>query len=125
GQNDGSPLHPFTPSPLQQLTYHELDRRANQLAHYLRGLGVGPETRVALAAERSLELVVGLLGILKAGGAYLPLDLAYPAARLAFMLDDAQAPILLTQRHLEDNLHAYRALCVYLDHADLAAQPTA
>ena len=73
----------------EQLTYGELNRRANQLAHHLRALGVGPEIVVAICLERSLEMVVGLLGILKAGGAYLPLDPAYPKERLAFMLNDA------------------------------------
>src|SRR5262249_56972135 len=69
---------------------------ANQLAHHLRTLGVGPETVVGLCLERSLEMVVGLLGILKAGGAYLPLDPSYPAQRLAFMLADSGAQLLLT-----------------------------
>ena len=78
------------------LTYRELDQRANQLAHHLRALGVGPDVRVAINLPRSAALVVGLLGILKAGGAYVPLDPSYPAERLAFMLADAQAPLLLT-----------------------------
>ena len=82
----------------QELTYGELNARSNQLAHYLQSQGVGPETLVAICMERSLEMVVGLLGILKAGGAYVPLDPEYPAERLAFMLQDAQAPVLLTQR---------------------------
>ena len=73
----------------EQLSYRELDARANQLAHHLRALGVGPETVVGLCVERSLEMLVGLLGILKAGGAYLPLDPDYPPERLAFMLADA------------------------------------
>ena len=78
------------------LTYHELDQRANQLAYHLRALGVGPEVRVGVGLPRSTALVVGLLGILKAGGAYVPLDPSYPAERLAFMLHDSQASVLLT-----------------------------
>ena len=78
----------------------ELDARANQLAHHLRALGVGPEVVVGLCVERSLDMIVGLVGILKAGGAYLPLDPAYPAERLAFMLEDAGAPVLVTQSAL-------------------------
>ncbi len=83
-----------------QLTYGELNARANQLAHHLRTLGVGPEVLVGLCLERSLEMVVGLLGILKAGGAYVPLDPGYPAERLGFMLADTQAPVLLTRESL-------------------------
>jgi amino acid adenylation domain-containing protein len=86
------------------LTYRELNRRANQFAHHLRGLGVGPDTLVGISMERSLEMVIGLLGILKAGGAYVPLDPAYPRERLAFMLEDSCTPILLTQRHLGESL---------------------
>ena len=97
------------------LTYGELDARANQLAHHLRGLGVGPEVVVGLCVERSLEMVVGLLGILKAGGAYLPLDPAYPRERLAFMLADARAPVLLTQSALRAQLPASGAGIVCLD----------
>jgi amino acid adenylation domain-containing protein len=82
------------------LTYGELNERANQLAHYLRRLGVGPETVVGLCVERSFEMIVGLLGILKAGGAYLPLDPAYPRERLSFMVTDAGARLLLTERAL-------------------------
>ena len=81
----------------ESLSYGELDRRANQLAHHLRALGVGPEVVVGLCVERSPEMLVGLLGILKAGGAYLPLDPSYPHERLAFMLADAGAPVLVTQ----------------------------
>ena len=84
------------------LTYRELNRRANQLAQHLQALGVGPDVLVGICLERSLELVVGLLGILKAGGAYLPLDPSYPAERLAFMLDDAQARVLITRQRLDD-----------------------
>ena len=82
----------------RQLTYRQLNERANQLARYLQELGVGPDKLVAICVERSLEMVVGLLGILKAGGAYVPLDPEYPEERLRFMLHDAGAPVLLTQR---------------------------
>ncbi len=83
----------------QTLTYRELNQKANQLANYLRSLGVVPDTLVGLCLERSMEMVIGLLGILKAGGAYVPLDPTYPEARLEFMLEDSQVPILLTQSH--------------------------
>ena len=99
----------------QSLTYRELDARANQLAHHLRALGVGPEVVVGLCVERSLEMLIGLLGILKAGGAYLPLDPDYPPERLAFMLDDARAPLLLTQSALLDRLPAHVRRIVRLD----------
>jgi amino acid adenylation domain-containing protein/non-ribosomal peptide synthase protein (TIGR01720 family) len=82
----------------QRLTYDALNRRANQLAHYLRALGVGPEVCVGLCVERSLEMVVGLLGILKAGGAYVPLDPAYPPERLAYLVADAQVEVVVTQQ---------------------------
>lgn len=84
---------------LSSLTYRELNRRANQLAHYLQRLGVGPETLVGLCMERSPEMIIGVLGILKAGGAYVPLDPTYPEERLTFMLSDARTPVLLTQEH--------------------------
>jgi amino acid adenylation domain-containing protein len=84
----------------QMLSYRELNQRANQLARYLQTLGVGPNVLVGLCAERSLDMVVGLLGILKAGGAYLPLDPNYPTERLSFMLVDAHAHVLVTQRAL-------------------------
>src|SRR5205085_12513365 len=96
------------------LSYAELDVRANQLAHHLRGLGVGIETVVGLCVERSLEMLVALVGILKAGGAYLPLDPDHPAERLAFMLADAGAPLIVTQARLRERLPAngVRALCL-------------
>ncbi len=81
----------------KQITYRELNRRANQLAHHLISLGIGPEKLVGICVERSIEMVVGLLAILKAGGAYVPLDPAYPQERLRFMLDDSQVSVLLTQ----------------------------
>ncbi|MFZ5918978.1 MAG: amino acid adenylation domain-containing protein [Chloroflexota bacterium] len=88
----------------QALTYGELNARANQLAHYMSKLGVGPETIVGLCVERSPEMVVGLLGVMKAGGAYLPLDPDYPEERLAYMLTDSQAGLLLTQTHLQERV---------------------
>ena len=86
------------------LTYSQLNARANQLAHHLRGLGVGPEALVAICVERSLEMVVGLLAILKAGGAYVPMDPSYPQERLAYMLKDSVPAALLTLAHLKDIL---------------------
>src|SRR5262249_26659395 len=105
------------------LTYGELNARANQLAHHLRALGVGPEVVVGLCVERSLELLIGLLGILKAGGAYLPLDPSYPRERLAFMLADAGAPVLVTQAKLADALPpAAYVFCLDRDWNSLAGQ---
>ncbi len=86
----------------ERLTYAALDARANQLAHFLRSLGVGPETRVGVLLERSPEMVVALLAVLKAGGAYVPLDPSYPRQRLAFILEDARAPVLITQARLRE-----------------------
>ncbi|HEX2091425.1 MAG TPA: amino acid adenylation domain-containing protein [Longimicrobiaceae bacterium] len=97
------------------LTYAELDREANRIAHHLRGLGVGPETRVGVCLERTLDLPAALLGVLKAGGAYLPLDPAYPAERLAFMVADAVAPVVLTHSHLAERLPAGATCVVPLD----------
>ena len=101
----------------QQLTYQELNRRANQLAHYLRSLGTGVETLVGVCVERSIEMIVGVLGVLKAGGAYVPLDPGYPEERLAFMLEDSQVPILLTQERLLSGLpeHSARVICLDSD----------
>ncbi|HYU71268.1 MAG TPA: non-ribosomal peptide synthetase [Ktedonobacteraceae bacterium] len=99
----------------RMLTYRELNRRANQLAHYLRSLGVGPNVLVGFCVERSLEMVVGLLGILKAGGVYVPLDPSYPSERLSFMLEDARVPVLVTQRHLTERLSHQGASVVCLD----------
>ena len=109
----------------QQITYGELNARANQLAHYLQQLGVAPGTLVGLYVERSLEMIVALLGILKAGGAYLPLDPALPKSGLAFRLQDAQANILLTQRRLANNLTdcASRIVCLDSDWKVLASLP--
>lgn len=101
----------------RRLTYSELNSQANQLAHYLRAVGVGPEVRVGLCVERSVEMIVGILGILKAGGAYVPLDPAYPRERQAFMLEDSQAQILLTQQRLVTDLnqHSLRTICLDTD----------
>src|SRR4028118_220007 len=99
----------------EQLTYGELNAKANQLAHHLRTLGVGPEVLVGICVERSLEMIVGLLGILKAGGAYVPLDPAYPVERLAFMLEDSAVPVLLTQQRLVDKLPQHDGEVVCLD----------
>ncbi|MBU6399318.1 MAG: AMP-binding protein, partial [Verrucomicrobia bacterium] len=99
----------------QDLTYDQLNRRANQLAHHLQRQGVGPDRLVGICAERSPELVIGLLAILKAGGAYVPLDPAYPKERLRFMLQDAQVCALLTQAHLATVVPVQRAPTVYLE----------
>nr|AAZ03552.1 McnC [Microcystis sp. NIVA-CYA 172/5] len=99
----------------QQLTYNELNCRANQLAHYLRKLGVKPDELVGICLERSLDMIVGLLGILKAGGAYLPLDPDYPSERLQFAIADAQLSLLLTQEGLIDKLPEHQARLILLD----------
>ncbi|WP_257168770.1 non-ribosomal peptide synthetase [Bradyrhizobium sp. SRS-191] len=104
----------------QTLTYAALERQANQLAHHLQALGVGPDAVVGLCAERSLEMVIGLLGILKAGGAYLPLDPSLPPERLAMMLEDARAKVLLAQDAHAARLPATNAVVVRFD-ADAAA----
>jgi amino acid adenylation domain-containing protein len=99
----------------QSLTYAELNRRANQLGHYLQEQGVGPEVCVGLCVDRSLELVVGMLGILKAGGAYVPLDASYPTERLAYMLADAGVAVVLTQEWLLEALPLHLGVVVSLD----------
>jgi amino acid adenylation domain-containing protein len=99
----------------ERLTYAELDRRSNQLAHHLISLGVTPDSLVAVCLDRSVELFVALLGILKAGAAYLPLDPSYPLARLSFMLADAGSPLLLTTEALADDLPAQWTLPLLLD----------
>ena len=99
----------------ERLSYGELEARSNQLARYLRERGVGLETRVGICVERSLELVVGLLGILKAGGAYVPLDPEYPGERLEFMVRDAGVPVVLTQEGLRGRVEGFGAGVVSLD----------
>ncbi len=101
--------------PLGQLTYQELNTRANQLAHHLQSLGVGAEVPVGICVERSWEMLVGILGILKAGGAYVPLDPTYPLERLSLMLEDAQVPVLLTQDILLGRLPNSWAQVISLD----------
>jgi len=100
----------------QSLTYTELNHRANQLAHYLRTLGVGAEVLVGISLERSLEMIIGLLAILKAGGAYLPLAPDYPTERLLFMLEDSQASFLITHSSLLAKLPPSQATLICLDH---------
>ncbi|MGH2414695.1 MAG: AMP-binding protein, partial [Microcystaceae cyanobacterium] len=93
----------------KQLTYRQLNERANRVAHYLHKLGVAPEVLVGICMERSLDMVVGLLGILKAGGAYVPLDPGYPTERLTFILEDTQTQVMLTQEQLVNKLPAHGA----------------
>ncbi|OQW95901.1 MAG: hypothetical protein BWK79_00780 [Beggiatoa sp. IS2] len=97
------------------LTYQELNQRANQLAHYLKTFNIKPEALIGIHAERSLELIVGLLGVLKAGGAYVPLDPIYPVERIAFMLEDAQISLLLTQKELINKFSGQKLHKVALD----------
>ena len=108
----------------EQLTYRELNQRANQLSHHLQKLGVKPEVLVGICVERSLSMIIGVLAILKAGGAYLPLDPTYPSERLAFMLSDSQVPILLTTQKLVTELpqHTAKAVCLDTDWATIAQE---
>ena len=108
----------------EQLTYNELNIKANKIAHHLQSLGVGPEVLVGLCVERSLDMVVGLLGILKAGGAYVPLDLAYPLERLAYMLSDASVSVLLTQAKQQNKLpqHSARIVCLDSNWSEIARE---
>lgn len=99
----------------EELTYRQLNAQANQLAHYLRGLGVEPDTFVGILMNRSVEMMVSVLGVLKAGGAYLALDPTYPKERLAFMLEDTRASVILTQEHLAATLPASAARVIFFD----------
>ncbi|WP_157722062.1 non-ribosomal peptide synthase/polyketide synthase [Tumebacillus avium] len=99
----------------RQLTYRELDQRANQTAHYLRSMGAGPDTLIGLYVDRSEDLVIGLLAILKSGAAYVPIDTAYPSDRVALILEDTAAPLLLTESHLLAQLPEHQAKTVCLD----------
>ena len=113
-------------SDRESFIYYELNTRANQVARHLRNLGVGSDTRVAILLERSIEMMVGLLGILKTGAAYVPLDPDYPSDRLHFMLDDCGATVLLTDSRLASSLAGCSARIVYLDagNEDISQQST-
>ncbi|MEM8722032.1 MAG: amino acid adenylation domain-containing protein [Cyanobacteria bacterium P01_G01_bin.39] len=99
----------------QQLTYQELNGKANQLAHYLQQRGIKPEGLVGICLERSLEMTIAILGILKAGAAYIPIDVNYPQERIEYILEDAQVEILLTQEHLEVELAQHQTTLLYLE----------
>jgi natural product biosynthesis luciferase-like monooxygenase protein len=109
----------------ERRTYAQLDRAANQLARHLRKLGAGPEVLVGICLDRSIDLLTGVYGILKAGAAYVPLDPTYPADRLAFMMEDARCPILLTQRGLLPRLppHQAKVVCIDTDRATIEGEP--
>ncbi|MFN6461416.1 MAG: non-ribosomal peptide synthetase [Nostoc sp. DedVER02] len=107
----------------EKLTYHQLNQRINQLAHYLQKQGVKNETLVAICLERSIDMVVGILAVLKAGGAYIPLDSTYPVERLSFMLSDSQASVLITRQQILEKISLSSAKTVCLDiHKDEIAQ---
>src|SRR6266699_526934 len=116
-----TPEAPAVVSENHHLAYGDLDRRATRLARHLKSLGVGAEVPVAICLERSVDLVVGILGVLKAGGAYVPLDPAYPRERLDFILRDTRAPILLTREGLLSSLQLRPPCAVCLDSAADAA----
>src|SRR5262249_1424318 len=99
----------------ERLSYGELNRRANRLAHYLRSQGIGSESLVGICLDRSIEMVVAIIAILKAGGGYVPIDPATPKERIAFILEDAQVSILLTQESFADILDGHKAEAVCLD----------
>ncbi|WP_338862076.1 amino acid adenylation domain-containing protein [Mycetohabitans rhizoxinica] len=105
----------------QALSYRELNRQANRLAHYLRELGIGPDSLVGVQMERSVELIIALLAIMKAGGAYLPLDPGYPDERLALIIDDAAVTVLLTQQRFRSRLAGYDGEVLCLDDANQQA----
>src|SRR6185436_3957635 len=117
-QAELTPHHAALVYEQQMLTYRELDRRANQLAHHLRTRAVGADVLVGLFVERSLEMVVGILGILKTGAAYVPIDAATPKERIAFVLADANVKLLLTQSQIHDSLPSGVAQAVCLDLLD-------
>ena len=114
--------NPMSEAADTQLTYRQLNSQANQLAHHLQALGVGPGDLVGLCLERSIEMIVSLLAVLKAGAAYVPLDPTYPRERLAYMLSDAQASVLLTQQRLLTQLPQVQSqiICLDVSRADIA-----
>ncbi|MGA9773579.1 MAG: amino acid adenylation domain-containing protein [Blastocatellia bacterium] len=114
-QVERAPTVTAVASEFEELSYSDLNKRANQLARYIRKLGVGPDVPVALCLERSVEAIIAILGILKAGGAYVPLDPSYPQDRLAFMLNDSRAPLLLTEENLLSSLPDHHAETVCVD----------
>jgi amino acid adenylation domain-containing protein/FkbH-like protein/non-ribosomal peptide synthase protein (TIGR01720 family) len=120
-----SPNAPALSCEGRTMSYREVNRRANQIAHHLIECGIGPDILVGICIDRSMDMVIAILAILKAGGAYLPIDLSYPADRLAFILEDAQAPVLLTETKLVASLPKHGARIICLDDAEaiLAAQP--
>ncbi|KAA3660050.1 MAG: hypothetical protein DWQ04_20515 [Chloroflexi bacterium] len=101
------PTHKLNGLPVEQLTYAQLNAKANQLAHYLRDHGVKPESRVAICLDKSPEMIIAILAVLKAGGAYLPLDPTHPAERLTFMIEDAQPEVIITEEAFSSQLSAF------------------
>src|SRR5260370_15636039 len=124
-QVEKTPNAPALVFESEQLTYRALNARANQLAHRLRGMRVGPEVLAGICAERSIEMVVGLLAVLKSGGAYVPLDPDHPRKRLAMVLEDAAPAVLLTQRRLLEVLpdHKIPVICLDRDWQTVANEP--
>ncbi|MDO6526357.1 amino acid adenylation domain-containing protein [Motilimonas sp. 1_MG-2023] len=114
-QVEKTPNHTALICEGRQMTYAELNARANRLAHYLNQQGVKPDTLVGLCTERSLDMVIGMLGILKAGGAFLPIDLEYPSERIEYMLADSDVSIVLAHSHLKEQFYGEQRICVYLD----------
>ncbi len=114
-QVERTPNHIAVISDNTELSYQQLNRQANQLAHYLHQLGVGPDTRVGVCLPRSADFMVAVLAVVKAGGAYVPIDAAYPCERIAYILQDANVPVLLTQQALNDKLPKYQGRIIMLD----------
>lgn len=122
-QVEKTPDHVAVVFEEQQLTYRELNERANQVAHVLRGKGVQADSLVGILVERSLEMVIGIFAILKAGGAYVPIDPTYPEERIRYMLENSGTSLILTQRHLEKSV-TFDGETLYLDEAVLFSGST-